>query len=143
AELHGDIRKKGLGPELHGDAGGDDHRDSRNRKAGLSQLGLGLTARADYSRSYSATSSGTSCSALTRITEKPSTLPLSSTFSMTCGFTVSRKTPGRCSNMTSRKSPFLSYQIFSLFSAIAVFLLQAARVTSTPSVPCAPPDRAA
>jgi len=30
AELHGDIRKKGLGPELHGDAGGDDHGGSRN-----------------------------------------------------------------------------------------------------------------
>ena len=30
AELHGDIRKKGLGPELHGDVGGDDHEGSRN-----------------------------------------------------------------------------------------------------------------
>ena len=45
----GGVREKGLGPELHGDAGGDDHLDSRNKKTGLSQLGLGLTAGADYS----------------------------------------------------------------------------------------------
>jgi len=25
AELHGDVREQGVGPELHGDAGGDDH----------------------------------------------------------------------------------------------------------------------
>jgi hypothetical protein len=25
AELHGDVREQGLGPELHGDTGGDDH----------------------------------------------------------------------------------------------------------------------
>jgi len=45
----GDVREKGLGCELHRDAGGDDHSDSRNKKTGLSQLGLGLTAGADYS----------------------------------------------------------------------------------------------
>ncbi len=50
AELHGDVREKGLGPELHGDAGGDDHlRVPRNKKAGRGQLALGLTARAHYS----------------------------------------------------------------------------------------------
>ena len=39
AELDGDIRKQGLGPELHGNAGSDDHvRVSRNKKAGRSQL---------------------------------------------------------------------------------------------------------
>ena len=48
AGLHGDVREKGLGPELHGHAEGDDHWGSRNKKAGLSQLGLGLTARAHY-----------------------------------------------------------------------------------------------
>jgi hypothetical protein len=34
-----DVREKGLGPELHGDAGGDDHLGSRNKKAGRGQLG--------------------------------------------------------------------------------------------------------
>src|SRR5712691_7082372 len=68
-----------------------------------------------------------------RLTENPRTLPFSSTFSMTCGFAVSRKTPGPCSNMTSRKSPSLSYQIFSRFSAITVCLLRAAS-QDTPSV---------
>ncbi len=48
----GDVREKGLGPELHGDTGGDDHfRGSRNKKASDGQLGLGLTARANYSSS--------------------------------------------------------------------------------------------
>jgi DNA-binding helix-hairpin-helix protein with protein kinase domain len=32
AELHGNIRKKGLGPELHGDAGGDDHLVPETKK---------------------------------------------------------------------------------------------------------------
>src|SRR5437016_3561355 len=41
AELHGNIRKKGLGPELHGDTGGDDHVVSRNKKAGRGQLWVG------------------------------------------------------------------------------------------------------
>lgn len=49
ADFHGEDREKGLGPELHGNAGGDDHWDSRNKKAGLSQLGLGPTARAPRS----------------------------------------------------------------------------------------------
>jgi hypothetical protein len=32
-ESMGDDREKGLGPELHGDAGGDDHQEcSRNKK---------------------------------------------------------------------------------------------------------------
>ncbi len=35
----GDVREKGLGPELHGDAGGDDQLDSKNKKAGRGQLG--------------------------------------------------------------------------------------------------------
>jgi hypothetical protein len=36
----GDVREKGLGPELLGDAGGDDYLVSRNKKAGRGQLGL-------------------------------------------------------------------------------------------------------
>jgi hypothetical protein len=45
----GDVQEKGLGPELHGDAGDDDHWCSRNKKAGRGQLGLGLSAKANYS----------------------------------------------------------------------------------------------
>src|SRR5688572_3200786 len=50
----------------------------------------------------SATSKGSLCSALTRMMEKPRTFPFSSTFSITCGFEVSRNVPSRWSNMTSR-----------------------------------------
>jgi hypothetical protein len=33
AELHRDVGEQRLGPELHGDAGGDDHWISRNKKS--------------------------------------------------------------------------------------------------------------
>ena len=33
AEFHGDVRKQGLNPELHGNAGGDDHGDSRTKRS--------------------------------------------------------------------------------------------------------------
>ena len=41
AELDVDVLEQGLGPELHGDAGGDDHgtwKSAKNKKAGRSQL---------------------------------------------------------------------------------------------------------
>src|SRR4051812_10226666 len=38
AEFDGHVLEQGLGPELHGDAGGDDHGESRKQKAGRSQL---------------------------------------------------------------------------------------------------------
>ena len=58
-ESMGDIREKGLGPELHGDAGGDDHLGvPESKKLAAGQLWMGLTARAhDNSATFVAAAS--------------------------------------------------------------------------------------